>query len=315
MRHEMTLTYRDGESVSNSDVAVFKGSETVVFSTDSFGHCEFDWPYDWIDRLEVDQIVVRRDWDISGGFSGSQEDLETITIARPDENRPQDLPQGLIGEEEQEQGVRGRIFYSDGTAVYTAFRLQVEFPSAGGLESYRYSTDDKHSYCHNDGEFFIATQSYMRGQYASKFYVTSALNSGEIPSALFRRGPAGSYTVILPPGFGKGGTKGGLITGTVIDRDGTPAPECKIQGEVRSSSFFPTGGSFPETYTDRRGRFQLPFEGGTVLKRLYIGGHEPDLIVKAVKGYDDIPIPIRDISAGNFNLILTRAKKPFFGIF
>src|SRR5437762_2715925 len=113
MRRKLKLSYQDGQPVSRQEVVVRKGDDEVRTETDDRGRCEFDWPHDWADRLEVEQVVVKRDWDLSGGLFGSpQSDLGELKLVRPGSERDADIERRL--DDEPERGIRGLIFYPDG---------------------------------------------------------------------------------------------------------------------------------------------------------------------------------------------------------
>lgn len=312
MKRSLTLVYPDGEPAARRSVRIINGSKILNTQTDAFGKLDFDWDEDWIDVLEVEQIPLKRDWDISGGFlSGSQNELGEFQIPRPDDNRPDDQHQGLFAKD-RERGVHGRLFYSDGTSVFRSFRIEVEL--LGTHIGQRYSTTDRGSYCHENGEFFVATHPYERGTFVSKIYVSTDWTSAEIPRKMYRRGANGDYMVILPQDYGKGGTRGGLITGQVLDNDGLGVPQAKLQAEIRGTGLFNLS-DHAETYTDHKGRFQLPFDGGTTIKRLFIDGYEPVKIVRTTKTGSEEQMPVRNIPAGSFNLRILRHKRSFLGLF
>jgi hypothetical protein len=310
MERKLKLRYVDGSAVDRREVAFIKGKEEVTSLTDYEGLVHIIWEHDWVDKVEVEQIVVKRDWDLSGGwFSGPSNDLGELVIARPGEDRPDEEPSSFVDKAEDERGVRGLLFYHDGTLVYESFSVVVEL--GGGLTQ-RYSTEDKGGYCHANGEFFIATEEYERGEHVSKVFV----NGTELPRFNFTRSRDGLYALVMPRVAGGGhGTQGGLITGKILNEDGSPADACKITAEVKSNSFLPfADGEQALTYSGKRGDFVLPFKGGTVLKRLYIDGLEPSRIVYG-KPENEQEMPVRGVHAGAFGLRITRQKKAFFSLF
>ena len=175
VKFKLRLRYTAGMPVDKVDVELFKGSLYRPCRTDSEGRVEFVWPPSlMVDRLPVQQITVKRDWDLSGGWGEPKEDLGDLTIARPDENSPEDTPSGMIANEEQERGVRGQLFYADGTQVFESFRVEVEFAQLGAP---RYSTDMPGCSCKSNGPFFLVTAPHMRGGRLAKMFI----NGNEVP--------------------------------------------------------------------------------------------------------------------------------------
>jgi hypothetical protein len=298
MLRSVTIVRPDGRSASGVSVALTEGSHRVEGSTDRDGRCELDWPHPWVDSLEVDGEVVRSELDLSGGlFSGQVDDLGEVVVPRAGER----------GREERfSEGIRGRLYYSDGTQAFQALRLQAELPGVMGGQML--STTDEGSYCRDDGTFLLATSGQGKEPRLARLHVLGSMGGVEIPSQMFQLTSEGEYLVILPAGFGKGGSDGGLITGRVLDVTGEPAYRCKVEAQVISSRMLSLGGGMCETTTDEKGRFQLAFTGGTVLKRIFIGGHEPAQAMLG-RGESEREVPTHDVPAGSFGLTLMRAKK------
>lgn len=287
--HFVHLHYRDKMPVSKKEVDFYsrKGVCKKV-QLDYDGKGWLDLEDDWIDRVEIDQQVVKRDWSLPS----SDCDLELV-VPKPGDQRDLDLEQlryaeggGKIG------GVRGRLFFHDGTAVRSSYKVEIELRSATGVT---YSTDTPGSYCQDDGTFYIATSEYDRDVVCKRIIV----GKDTIPPDNWWMTADRYYVVLIPAGFGRGkGDKGGVIAGTVKTPGGTPLARMRINALIVSSGF---GSSAPpeETFTDDSGHFALMFSGGVQLKYLYVNGQSPERILLGGQELD-----VRAIRPGSFGLEL-----------
>jgi hypothetical protein len=310
-RRTLKLRHRDKEPVRHKEVFLFDERDNVLaLRSDDRGIVQFEWAHDRIARVEVEQVVVKRDWKVEGAF-GPQTDLELVCPRFEDD---EELHVEDARREGKESGVRGQLFYPDGTMVREEYKVRVElrtYDGAGGIE---FSTDKGSlSYCRDDGSFFIATQAYSKGVVKDVW-----VNNDKVPAQQWWRNASGFYIVLVPAGLRrKGGDKGGLIAGRVINRDGEPARHAKIEARVRSNNFLSFGaGDGADTYTDGTGRFMLIFKGGIELKQLLIDGNPPvKMTRKNEETGDPEELSAEDLKAGTFGVTFVREPKGLFGIF
>jgi hypothetical protein len=297
MLRTFRLRYTDGDPVADADLVLWRHGTGYDTTTDGQGNAQLDFPENWVDRVDIDGQTVRRDWDI-----GNKADLtyESFKIPKPGELRPEDQDSG--SEDQRRRGVVGRYFYADGTAASGARSVAIDF--ANGQ---RASSEDRGGYARDDGQFFVPTNnSYQDGWRPTHFYV----NHEEISSKAIAQAKDGSVTLVLPRYMGSGGTSGGLITGRVVDPDGASAIGVKVVGEL--GGWLRSGGG--TTYTDNKGKFVLPFDGGIELKQIYVDGHEPLSVERIGKGGQPLALRSTELQAGMFNLRIVR-KKRFLGFF
>ena len=261
-----------------------------------------------MDAVEVDGIVVKRDWDFSGGWGGGP----SATWAGPPLrvlNKTGPLTVRKDGWRTRRMSrVRGLIFYHDGTLAFDTFRVAVEFAN---LDSPRYSTDERSSYRHDNGKFYIATGTYQHG--------------GRVKRCVYQRGRDAQRQLFarrqrcLRPGAAArdragGGTGGGLITGVVVNATGAPSPTLKSAAKFVPPPSSASAERRPSLSQAGAVSSSSRFTGGVALKRLYVGGVEPSRIVRGRPGAEQT-VANRDIPAGTFGLRVTRQKRAFFGLF
>jgi uncharacterized GH25 family protein len=302
----LTLRYPDRRPVAKKAIAIIGGGQEIREMTDSDGRLRFSWSQDYIERVEIEQLPVKRDWSISGVF-GPQRDL-TLEVPYPDSLRDRDRDALKRADRGYTQaGVRGRLYYGDGTQVREHFKVAVSLQHSSGP----FDSEQPGCYCQEDGSFYIATPDFAKNEQIRRMWV----NGDEIPSSRWIYTPSSrSYVILIPSGFRRGGgDKGGVVAGQVVDGHGQPAINCRVTGEVTSSSFFSLQRPQSETFTDEQGRFVLMFEGGIELKRILLDGNEP-LGIYLGSGKGAQQIKAEQIKAGSFGLTLVRAEKTL-GIF
>jgi hypothetical protein len=299
----LRVRYRDGAPVVGKEVSVYDSLDRGLrLTTDQDGRVRFHWREDYIKLVEIEQLPVKRDWSVQGMF-GPMTELE-LEVPRPTGGRLEERDNLRRADHDYtDSGVRGRLFYHDGTQVKEKFKVAVSFRGNAGT----YDTEQPRSYCQDNGEFFIATNEYEKGTVAQRMWI----KSDELHSSRWLRDSAtGYYVVLIPKGWGRGGgDKGGVIAGEVVDRDGSPRPNARLRAVVRGASFL-SGSPEVETYSDDQGRFILIFEGGISLKTLYVDGNEP-LAVFQGEGKDAVRIDPHNIAAGSFGLLVVRPAGVF----
>ncbi|MBA3734371.1 MAG: hypothetical protein H0W90_04095, partial [Actinobacteria bacterium] len=204
----LTLKYPDGRPVARKEVVLYnrRGGD-LVLQTDYEGRVSFMWPEDWIERVEVEQMPVKANWKIAGLLS-PQRDLELVVPRPTDLSETDRYEMGQAGLGLDQHGVRGQLFYHDGTAVRTRFEVQVDV----GARVYS-SSGPGRSYCQEDGQFFIPTDPIHRGQRVRAMWI----DREELPSSRWVRTSEGFYVALIPPGALRGGgDQGGVIAGTVV---------------------------------------------------------------------------------------------------
>lgn len=287
-----TFCYTDGEAVSNKEISFFneRGEELKARLSDK-GKVSIPWDDSQIARVEIEQRIVKQNWNLSGLF-GTKKELDLV-VPRPGDQDRINLDQiRAQNKNALLAGIHGRLFYHDGTKVRNSFKVEVELDSGG----VRGDTSRPPSYCKENGEFFIATDSYSRATNVRRFYVKEGIvskNNWWMTADRF-------YIILMPDGLGRGhGSGGGVIAGQVVGSSGTPLTNAKVEARVRSSSFL---SSAPPALarTDDHGRFALIFEGGVEIKELYINGRSPQRIINS----RDEEIAADKIRAGSFGLVI-----------
>jgi hypothetical protein len=307
---EIVLHPRGGEKARLRRFSVVRGQDrqpaagsVVVFiyrgkrhecRVDGFGRAELDYPHEWVDQILIDGVELLKP--TSGGKEiGARTDLGTLVIPSRAEDR---------NISKRVKGVRGQVFYADGTMLHEPVRVSVW---VAGRE---FSTDGPESRCDNKGAFYIAVHldELQHAATDGRFSIQRMfVNGREIRPKQVFRDPEGFMHVVMPRDFRQLGGKshrGGMIAGYVVDSEGNPREGVKVTAEVAGGLF---GAKTASTRTGKRGRFVLRFEGGARLKRLYVDGREP----KKITGADGEELPNSNIHAGHFNLRLERARRWF----
>lgn len=298
----VNLRFGDGDPVGDKEVVFAgRGSVRARTETDWQGRCHFVWPGGEIERVEVEGRVVAQRISVEGMF-GPKEYLDDITIAKPEEKTDSD------GDSSEESGLRGVLFYSDGTRAVGPFTVAADFAN---LEGGRCSTDDRGGYCKTDGTFYIPTGRRLSGSLPTRMYV----DNRELDRTRVRKTHSGDLLIVLPAHYGKKGTKGGLITGVVVDTDGYPVSDAKVEAKVVGGGgilpFFGAG-EVVESRTDNKGRFELSFTGGTQVKGLLIDGKDAGRVAIGRPGQETELPRGEPLHAGAFNLRVTRSYKGLF---
>lgn len=302
MKRRFTVRYEDTrEPVENETVyLVNNDNKRFKSKTNRDGEVSVDFPWEVIRRLEVGPHTVREDW-----YIGDQDHLEDVYVENPDKGGYDDA--GVI------RGIRGRVFWHDGTTMDN--QLPVSFETASG---FRHSTDQSGGFIKADGSFYIP----LIGSDGDKDWMGEIkywFVGGDEIRYKQKSGPA-FYMLVMEHRFGGGHSdRGGIITGRVVDKRGDPVEGAKITGVVSAGSLF---GRFlstpedPEARTGKGGRFSLVFSGGSVLKTIYVEGDEPERAYRLAKDREtEIPLPTRDIKAGTFGVYLVCPNRRIFGGF
>jgi hypothetical protein len=289
-------------------ITISRGDHLLEVECSEDGCVSFDWPWEWIDKVEVEGVDIKSDWSV-----GDSSDLGFIEVADVTEVRPEEQEEqfgGFLGMR-RESAVHGQLFYYDGTMASEEMEVTIELSIEQSSAQLQYTETSR-----PDGSFYIPTPEFQREARIKQMWIKTAMD-GEgqpIPEHLLNRNRDGHYTVIMPKRWGHGnGDRGGLITGKVIDHDGQPLVGAKIAADVENAGFFGFigGNNHAETYSESGGRFVLQFAGGVQLKKLYVDGHEP--ISLSIGFKDPQPLANKDIRAGTFGLVL-EDRKPFLGI-
>lgn len=297
IERKLTLKYPDGRPVSLQEVVLYdqRGGD-LVLRTDYDGRVFFRWPDDWIARVEIDKMPVKADWKIAG-FLSPQRDLE-LTVPRPTdltEVDRQELAKAGLGL--SEHGIRGQLFYHDGTAVRASFEVQVDV----GGQAYS-SRSPGRSYCQEDGQFFIAVAQIHRGQKVRGIWI----DRDAVPSSRWIRTNEGLYVVLIPQGgLRGGGDRGGVIAGQVVTSGGSPLPGAKLQADVISRGALGLVNPQASARADQEGKFIMIFIGGSALTNLIVDGDTP-AEVRLGEGKEAQQLSPRQLRAGLFGLTIVR---------
>jgi hypothetical protein len=278
-RH-FTITTEDGAPVS-AVVMVYHGAR--YDAQVSGRRCAVEFPHSWVDQIIVNGTVVAQAKDI-----GTRTDLGTFTLARHRSSTPPSSAETL----------RGQLFFSDGTMCAEQRAVTAWFAGRAF-----------HGRADENGRFVVALDGVPKKAPLQELYV----DGSRIPSKRCAADHEKFLHVVLSREAGRGGSRGGLIAGRVLDKHGSPVVDAKVTAEIASSSmFFVFGGDeMFSTRTGKKGQFVLRFEGGTRAKRIYVAGDEPARIERQATRDT---VPNRDIDAGTFDLLVTRKSK-ILGLF
>ena len=299
---QVKFRYRDGGAVTDREVRII-GRGEVDARTDYDGRVRFVWQGGQIERVELEGDVVARHVSTEGMF-GVKEYLDDITVKRPAQITASDH----AGDDRDEgTGVTGVIFYMDGTRAAGPFTVELEtFDNPG----YKRSTRERRGYSKPSGEFYIPTPFNLKDD---KLIARVYVNGREVPRNQVRM-PKGSgqCMVILPAGMGKGGTNGGIVTGSVVDTDGRPVGEgTRISAQVEGGGLLSFMGSSVEARTDKKGGFALSFQGGVTIKKLTVDGR-PAARLAIGRGPQETELPSNEpVRAGTYGLTVTRSHRKF----
>jgi hypothetical protein len=298
-QYRMTLVYPDRTPVAKKAVWLYDRFDKVQrYESDDWGRVDFAWPDDYIERIEVDQRPIERMYSLIAVFGNKYEfELQVPHLTGGSEAERSDLRHRLGMDYTIGGGFRGRLYYQDGTQVQEGFTVQASFAGSSAT----LSTNDAASYCHDDGEFFIATPPHVGGQRPLRVWV----NQQEVqPSDYTRDDESGFYIVLVPRGFlGQAGSgRGGVIAGLVLDQFGTIIRGARIDVEIMGSGFA-SGDLSGKTHSNEQGQFILMFTGGVRLKRLYVDGQLPKRIYQK-HGEEELPLSVEQLRPGTFGLFL-----------
>lgn len=293
MKRSFRFVYVTGEPLANVKVKLTKSSNSYSENTDSNGRCSIDFPHNWADKLMVDNQIIKEHWDIGIKTDFEYEDFQ---IQKPGEQTAPRAKTTPFGHSKDfHTSMRGRVYYADGTIPHKQFNIKVEFPGKG----YEIQTD-------KEGEFSIEIEPMGKLIHAKKWYVNGHSLSTKFVYQRDNDANDDSYVVILPANLGKGGHKGGLVSGQVFGQDGAKAYGVKVRADAKG--VFTKGG---ETLTDKNGRFALHVDGQ--VKDFYVDGNHPESIqIKTANGIEEISAG--DIHVGMFGVRLVKRDK-FLGIF
>lgn len=205
-------------------------------------------------------------------------------------------------------GLSGRIFYSDGTAVHEEIKVEVDVSRPG--DEVRYRSSDLGGHSRDDGRFLVP----IPGGFAPAQLKIYVKGDRVEPSRMHWAGRHRVF-IVMPKLLGRGGgDQGGLITGKVLGEDGRPAPGAKIEAQVISGSMLGfLSPKFARTKAAKGGRFALEFDGGTELKNLTVDGNQLAGARRRTKDGEERDVEVSKVSAGTFNLTLVKEKK-FLGL-
>jgi hypothetical protein len=268
----------------------------LVLMTDYEGRVSFMWPDDWIQRVEVEQMSVKANWKIAG-FLTPQRDLELTVPRATDLSAVDRFDMGQAGLGLEEHGVRGQLFYHDGTAVRTRFEVQVDV--GGRVYS---SNGPGRAYCKEDGQFFIPTEPIHRGQKVRAMWI----DRDAVSSSRWVQTKEGFYVVLIPPGALRGGgDAGGVIAGTVVSQSGGAVPGAKLEADVISRGALGLVSPVASARADAEGKFILTFLGGAGLTNLIVDGDVP-AEVRIGEGDQAQQLSPKQLKAGLFGLTIVR---------
>ena len=261
MVRQFRLRYEDnGEPVENEIVYFVADGNRFRGRSDEDGKVRIDFPGELVEKVEIGPDTVKEDW-----FIGRNDYLDDVLIKNPDKDE-------YGGAEHEIRGMRGRVFWHDGTSMDQ--QLKVEFETGAGI---RYSTDNRDSdknksaYIKDDGSFYIPVVSGNSNHDDWGSEIRFWFVGGDQIKFVKQRGE-NYFMLIMPERFGGGKSdKGGIITGRVVDENGHPVEGAKVTAQVAASGFFGLLTSAPEepkARTGREGRFDMVFSGGRELKKI-----------------------------------------------
>lgn len=261
---------------------------------------------DTIERLEVAGKVVREDW-----YFGDKKEVEEHMFL------PDPQAEFRIDDDTKEvQSIKGRLYYYDGTQLYQEIKVSVEVPGDIGAGEQRYHADNN-GHSEENGEFFIQLPKEMEPRH---FYELSYFIAGEKIDDR-RIHYANNYSTIILPEInwiGKKGQEGGVITGKVVDKNGSPIEGIKVEATVDKTGFLGNmlNSDIAEAKTNRSGRFALGFSGGTAIKKITVNGDKPERVYKNRTDPDtgektEVDLDPSSLRAGSFNLIIQKPSKLF----
>ncbi len=306
MERRFKLRFSDtGEPVVNETIYMVADNARYRGETDADGNARIDFPGEFVERLEVGPHLVKKDW-----FIEHNDYLDDVFIDDPEKTEYDS------GGTKEITGVTGRIFWHDGTSMDQD--LRVEFELTNGM---RFSSEKGGGYVRSDGSFFVPIIG-KDDEYASASEWNGDIRfwfvAGDQVAHVNRVGKD-FFLLVMHPRMGGGKSeKGGMITGRVIDENGSPVEGAKITAEVSAGGFFGFLSSAPEepkAVSKREGRFALAFAGGSVLKKIYIDGEEPTRAFRKRKDDTEVPLPTREIRAGTFGVYFVSPDKSLFGRF
>lgn len=287
----------DGEPLTNRRVKLYKGDKYSPGKTDDSGRCSIEWSHSWLDGVDVDGEY----WDMQREIysESGRVDLGELRAQKQSESFQRNEETGW--KEVQPTSIRGQLFYSDGTMCSQHKEIKIlvhdEMFTSGST---------------GDGDFNIEIRSNYRDPRG--FFQVQAMfvEGNEIPRYHRFVDHQGYWHVVMPRSQGKAGSRGGMISGQVVDSDNLPLADTRVGGEVRSDSLIwglLGGGDVYATRTNRHGQFALRFTGGVVLKKVLVNGEQPGEIWAGETSLTD-----QEIRAGSFGLVL-RERKRFLGWF
>jgi len=290
---KMQALYPNGEPAKHTAVEIScEEGNTIREKTDSDGRLELKIRSKFIYSIKVGNHTVKENW-VTEDLTDADERYE---LPAAQGSPVQGDAAGVGGD----AGFRGRLFYSDGTAVAEELRVEAELPG----RSIRVS-----EYSDQKGRFTlpIPYEPNERHRQPLNLYVRGQ----RIDPARINYSGARYAVIVLPPMLGKrGGDSGGLVTGRVVDSNGDPYEGAKITAQVVSGSMLGIFSSkFAEARSRRGGYFALEFDGGTEIKNLSIDGNDPLKVTRKRKDGQEVEIDTDRYKAGSFGLTLVRRKK------
>lgn len=271
----------------------FSSGEKKTARSDYSGSVTVNLKFNFIEKVTIDGLIIKKSWDISG----KNEIEERIQLPSPEE---------MV---DAYGGIKGRLYWSDGTRVHTEVEVGLRLPSYSDEKVYKSTSKDNGSFAiplprsNNSKEWMRSINMYVHGHRVDRN----------------RMHWVGERTVIaiLPyiP-FGGKGDRGGVITGKVVDKHGESMGRVKVSATPVSGgilSFF--GSNYAETKTNSRGMFALEFDGCLQVKELSVDGDHPQKMQRKTKSGEMVEYKSSVIEAGSFGLELTANRRTFGSLF
>lgn len=301
MEVRFKLRKADGDFAPGRLVEIHTNEEKLFgrhHRTDADGRFSAEVRGTWLKALTAEGETLLADREMPS--ERSTWDLGDLRLPKQDDHATtRSASAKRVKDRHESAGVRGQFFYADGTMCSQGYGISVT------CRSQRFSVRSN-----SDGSFFVPIPAELVGP--KGFHVVNDIYVEGNEVGKYHRfiDYQGYFHVILPRSLGRGGSRGGMVSGQVVDADGGAIADAKVSAKVRSggiAAMFLGGGDVWTTRSNRYGQFALRFEGGVVVEQLFVNGDEPGEILAG-----EHELPNRDIKAGSFGLTL-RKRKGFLG--